>query len=173
MAEDIDAKALLIATRPRAAPDPAEQVHPLEPDASPAALETPHEDRSDRMAPIRRRSLLGRAMRAAELGNLVRAAMLRRRAAQGAGKGTGERLHSATREDLTRLAERLAQALELSDAERELWSRALAPLLEPATSSDWTPEARFLYDLQKVCIDSERGIYALDVWRRERSLGQK
>src|SRR5262249_56888088 len=37
----------------------------------------------------------------------------------------------------------------------------------------WTAEARMLYDLQKVCVDHERGIYSLDVVGWATSLGKQ
>ena len=43
--------------------------------------------------------------------------------------------------------------------------RALVP---SAMRGIWTPEARLLYDLQKVCVDHERGVFKLDLpgWLR-------
>ncbi len=51
--------------------------------------------------------------------------------------------------------------------------RSLVSLIENAVRGVWTPEARLLYDLQKVCVDHERGIYTLDVWGWASSLGRK
>jgi hypothetical protein len=65
--------------------------------------------------------------------------------------------------DLERLVTRLQAALELHDREVEEWRAALPSLLGPATRGVWPPSARLLYDLQKVCIDYERDLYALDV----------
>ena len=47
----------------------------------------------------------------------------------------------------------------------------LLALLSPQAASRgfWTTEARLLYDLQKVCVDHERGVYTFDVWRYVRS----
>jgi hypothetical protein len=49
----------------------------------------------------------------------------------------------------------------------------LNSLLELSAGGVWTPEARVLYDLQKVCVDHERGVYTLDVFGWMFSLGRK
>src|SRR5206468_41920 len=47
------------------------------------------------------------------------------------------------------------------------------PLLAGAASGFWTLEARLLYDLQKVCVDRERGVFALDVVGWAVTLGRR
>ncbi len=77
------------------------------------------------------------------------------------------------RRELARLACRLQAALKFTANEAEEWNRSLASLIENTVRSVWTPEARLLYDLQKVCVDHERGIYTLDVVGWAMSLGRK
>jgi hypothetical protein len=91
-------------------------------------------------------------------GNTVRASILRTRAAEGANLTL-----AGARAEFARLAERLERALELTASEAEDWRRALLPLLARSARGLWSQEARFLYDLQKVCVDSERGIFAVDL----------
>ncbi len=77
---------------------------------------------------------------------------------------------SEARADMDRMAVRLQAALGFDEEEREDWARLLALLTAPAARGFWTAEARLLYDLQKVCVDHERGIYTFDLPRLD-SLG--
>src|SRR5205085_2740660 len=70
--------------------------------------------------------------------------------------------------DLVCLVLRLQKALDaaevpglLGDAEK--WHKALRALLPPSSLGIWPAEARLLYDLQKICVDHERPIYAPDL----------
>ena len=67
------------------------------------------------------------------------------------------------------MAVRLQAALGFDEEEREDWARLLALLTAPAARGFWTAELRLLYDLQKVCVDHERGIYTFDLPRWIRS----
>lgn len=103
-----------------------------------------------------------RARRAAAVGNGVKAAILQTRAAQLA---TGEQRRELTRgadHELRRVVLRLQPVLQFSESDVDLWCRALQPLLGPAAAGFWTLEARLLYDLQKVCVEHERGVFKLD-----------
>src|SRR5262249_4123659 len=68
---------------------------------------------------------------------------------------------------------RLQQALRLTDDEAAAWARALPALLPPAAHGFWPGEARLLYDLQKICLDQERGVYTIDPVEWIRSLGHR
>ena len=46
------------------------------------------------------------------------------------------------------------------------------PLMQWLEDKIWPAEARLLYDLQKVCVDDERGVFALDLGKWLRSLGR-
>jgi len=109
--------------------------------------------------------LMERADRARTRGNDVRSAMYRWRAALTIGPKLARTARDAARADLDHLAKRLTEALELPETEQAVWSSLLHELLSGAASGVWTAEARLLYDLQKVCIDHERGVYALDTVR--------
>ena len=125
--------------------------------------------RSDRTA----QALLARADRARRLGNLVRAAIARTRAARYASPEIAHKAREDARTELGRLARRLQAALKFTGHEAEEWSRSLISLIDNTVRGIWTPEARILYDLQKVCVDHERGIYTLDVFGWIKSLGRK
>ena len=109
--------------------------------------------------------LLDKAAKVAAHGNYVRAAILRIAAAERGTPESSRAARSEARADMERLADRLQAALRFDEEEREDWSRALAVLTSQAARGFWTAEARLLYDLQKVCVDSERGIYTFDVYR--------
>jgi hypothetical protein len=98
--------------------------------------------------------------------NTVRAAILRTRAARVAPASLAETTHARAEEDLQRLTRRLQAALELSDSEAAEWLKDLPALLDKADQGTWPVEAAMLYDLQKVGVDHERDIFALDlvVW---------
>ena len=90
---------------------------------------------------------------AAARGNDVRAARILCRASD----------RPAAQAAIRRLCERLQKALQFPAAETAQWRASLETLLEPAAGSLWPVEARLLYDLQRVCVDQEKEIYALDL----------
>lgn len=177
--QDVDGPALLAATRLSSAPMPdwqadvprSERFHFVEPTSEALSVprRLPARKRSDRTA----QTLLGRADAARRRGNLVRAAILRTKAARYASPELAHEARDDARRELARLARRLQAALKFTANEQEEWSRSLTSLIENTVRGMWTPEARLLYDLQKVCIDHERGIYTLDVPRWLFSLGRK
>ena len=74
--------------------------------------------------------------------------------------------------ELERLARRLQQPLALSEEETAEWVAALVPLLQHADRGFRSAESRILYDLQKVCIERERGVFKVDLGSWLRSLGR-
>jgi hypothetical protein len=119
---------------------------------------------------FRGRDLGGRAARAAAVGNGVKAAILLTRAAGAAAEEEHQAPPVAALRELRGVVRRLQPVLQLSDADAEQWIAALEPLLVPAASDMWTVEGRLLYDLQKVCVEQERGIFRYDLfgWLRQR-----
>jgi hypothetical protein len=96
-------------------------------------------------------------------GNLVRAAILRLRA--------GDTL--AAEQTIARLVGHLLKALHRVEDDPATWQRCLTALLRPASTGMWPVEGRLLYDLQKICLDHERDIYAVDVVEFLESWGQR
>jgi hypothetical protein len=143
-AEDVDAEALFRATRLPGAAEPGEETETHAPTSQLALLPS-----GDAPAP----ALDARAAEAEAKGNLVRAAILRGRAGQA----------DAAQRLLARLVERLQAALHFSSGDAEAWQRGLTALLGPASRGTWPVAARLLYDLQKICVDHERAIFAVDV----------
>lgn len=167
---DLDAADLFARSRVPGAPDPTAPV-PHAPaltsqgTASPPAAGTPSEARC--------RRLLARADRAAAVGNAVRAVILRTRAAAVAPPRLTGPAGAGARTELDRLARRLRDALGPGPGSAAQWRQALAPLRECAARGIWPVEARLLYDLQRVCVDHEREVQAVDLAGRLFSLGRR
>ncbi len=169
-AEDVDAGALLAATRPPGAAGPGPSPSDEDDDPEPAQ-EPEHEHEAH--SGSRHRRLLRRADRAAGRGNLVRAASLRAHAARLAGSSLAGQARSSARKALEQLAVRLKAALGLDEADLREWRKALVAPLERSSRGFWTAEARMLYDLQKACVDHERPFFAVDVVAWATSLGRR
>ncbi len=163
LAADLDAAALLSATRLPGAPLPEPPTEEMEDEVAEEeeedALDVLPAKSSERLY----RRLNRRADRAAALGNAVRAAILRTRAARHVRPSLAARAQTAARVDLNRLTDRLQTALGFGDRDRRRWSRVLTALLSRSVVGFWTRESRTLYDLQKVCVDFERDVYKLDL----------
>jgi hypothetical protein len=164
---EVDAEAVFAATRLPGAPHPdalPPRVTQAD-DLQAMASETPISDFAAPVGDKVQSRLLAKAELADTRGNNVRAAILRVQA--GGGTLAGARV------ELSRLSQRLQSALELSDADAERWRLAMLPLLPRSSRGSWSQEARFLYDLQKVCIDGERGIFTIDPVEWALSLGRR
>jgi hypothetical protein len=166
LSEDVDAETLYQATRPQGAPDPTDPFQmqqweegPDEPDA----VEPPSEPPSEGRSPWLYRLLLGLANRAERSGNLVRSAIYLARAARRAPEAWSGRSRAMLRGVVQRLVDRLLAALELRGESSLVWREPLLRLVEQAAAGVWTAEARLLYVLQKVCLDSEREISTVDL----------
>ena len=170
LAKDLDADSLLASTRPAGAADLPKTAEIVEEeiDADELAEEQPPLSPA---APEQYRRLMRQADGAAQRGNLVRAAVLRVRAA--ATPAYAAPVWSAARADLNRLARRFQRALGLKPEDAQALHRALPALLEPASRGIWAVEARFLYDLQKVCVDHEQPVFKVDLIDWLLSLGRR
>lgn len=169
--ELIDGSTLFAVTRPAGAADPV---------TSSVDDDTPPSDADERLpppcglpSPAKCQKLLAAAEKAGQRGNVARSALLRMKAADLA---PPELLDTARREalkDIERLVARLQAALELHDREADEWAASLPAVLGPASRGIWPHAARLLYDLQKVCVDHERDLYAIDMVEWFNSLGRK
>jgi hypothetical protein len=169
LAQDVDAAALFETTRPDGAPSPTAPA-PKPPPKAPGPPPSPADHPA---GPGTRRWLTRQAGRVEARGNVVRAALWRLRAAASTQGSKAGILRAEARQDVEMLAMRLQQALGLSDEQTAEWLDAITSLLEPAASGYWPVEARLLYDLQKVCIDYERPLYAADLVEWAASWGKK
>jgi hypothetical protein len=165
LVDEIDDEVLLRVTRPQGAGDAAEA--PLVAEADETAHEHAraalHDLPRGRVARDARRAprLLARAQGAQDVGNTVRAAILRARVFRAAPHDKAP--HAAATRDLDTLVDRLRQALHLGDDEVHAWRAALEGVLARAAGGWWNREGRLLYDLQKVCVEHEREIYSVGV----------
>lgn len=168
LAEDLDAELLYAATRLPGACEPAWST-----DAP--ALPVPPEDEqgyAPLLVPLAGEPVAARvqrqverlcrkAERASALGNQVRAVILYMRAARCGARM--ERPFQEARAELRKLSVRLQAALDSEPAQAHAWYEALLPLLPRVSQWFWSRESRLLYDLQKVCLNHERGIYRVDL----------
>lgn len=144
--QDLDAEALWQRTRLKMAPEPGVK--------SDNNLYEEHEYYW---------KLLRGAEKAAAVGNEVKAAIARTRAARVAPAELSPGTRAAAEACLQRLTLRLKTPLELTEIQGEELLQELKKLLDKADQGHRPVEADFLYDLQKICIDHEKEIYALDV----------
>jgi hypothetical protein len=158
LGQDVDAEALFQQTRLSNAPDPAVRR---------GADSRPDESQEFYW------KLVHASERAAKTGNLVRAAILRMRAARVAPGSLSFGTRAEAIQYLHRLAGRLQNALQLSDADVAEWMKDLPALLDKADQGAYPVEAALLFDLQKICLDFERDIYALDLVEWALSAGRK
>ncbi len=170
--DELDPHPLLEATRPPelAGEDPATaprrttETAPMR-EALVAARQTP--------SPGKYRRWMRAADQARAKGNQARAALDRQRAVLVAPPDVAEEAFAARRAEVALFAQRLQQALELPDEEMQRWQDALLDLLTGAVEGFWNANLRLLYDLQKVCVDHEREIYRVDLWKWLLSRGQR
>ena len=118
-------------------------------------------------------TLCEKASQSTKRGNVVRAALLLKKALDIAPPEDVERIQREANVALDQLAYRLHAALQLHDKETEEWRALLPALLEPASKGVWSISARLLYDLQKVCVDHERDIFELDLGESLRTFGRR
>jgi hypothetical protein len=156
LARDVDARALFEQTRLGGAVGPAPRRDDSNDEPSEACVQ-----------------LVREAKRASRAGNNVRAAILRARAARIAPAALTIKLHQEADADLDQLTDRLHDALKLTEAERAEWRKDLPALLDKTGDSQWSVEARFLYDLQNACVDHEREVYSLDLVEWAMSAGKR
>jgi hypothetical protein len=159
---EFDAAHWFAATRLPGSPEPHEQTIDdeetlTERQADPQA--TNPRQQSDRLFA----RLMKLADRAQGRGNDVGSAVMRWWAALRIGPKLAKSAREEAKNDIRRLSFRIGRALGSDDAERTDWSHLLIELLPPATRGLWTYERRFLYDLQKACVDHEQGVFELDL----------
>jgi hypothetical protein len=173
LGEDIDAPTLFARTRLPGALNPS-QVNDLgviqasrdsEVSENPPPLGPPSEEAC--------RAFLETAERVGDLGNAVRSAILRQRASLVSPPEVQGQIREKAAMELERLIDRLRAPLDLTPGEVEEWRRGLLPLLTLSAQGLWPVEARLLYDLQKICLEHERGIYAVDLVEWGLSLGKR
>jgi len=156
LARDVDAQALFQRTRLPGAGDPISYTHNRSGEA--------HEFYW---------KLVADSDHALQSGNVVRAAIQRRKAARVAPAALGFDTRNEALELLYGLLSRLEKALELTGLEVEEWRKDIPTLLDKADQGSRAPEAALLHDLQRACLDHEREIYSVDLIEWIRSIGKR
>jgi hypothetical protein len=146
LARDVDADLLFTKTRLPGAPDPV------------ILTDTSSDESQDYYW-----RLIRTAERAGREGDTVRAAIIRAKAARVAPVALMQHTRAQARTDLECLTRHMQDALQFSNEEAEQWLHVLPSLLDKADQGRWPVEAKLLYDLQKVCLEHERKLYALDL----------
>lgn len=155
----LDSRRLFTESRLEGAPDP-DSVHAAERQATVPLPPAPRFVSADRK--IAR--LAATAALAEKKGNDVRAAISLRQIG---------RLPDAE-EVLRSLSGRLTRAIDLPETTAIEWWQALRPLLDHASLHGfWDVGERLLYELQKVCLDVERKVYAVDLIEWAITLGEQ
>jgi hypothetical protein len=157
LAEDVDGDELFRRTRLQGACDPDQDATPEKPETR---EEVTDQDEPERAPPG---WLRWRADVASRRGNQVRAAVLRQRAIPLSPPSQAGALRAAARAEIEKLVSRLQRALQFRRGAEADWSRCLLAVLPAASRGLWNREGRLLYDLQKVCVDCERDIFAVDL----------
>ncbi len=156
LALDVDADALFTRTRLAGAPNPV------------VRTDTSSDESHDYYW-----KLLRHAERSNHEGDMVRAAIVRTKAARVAPVALTRHTRAQALEDLEVLTRHLQEALKLPAEEAQEWLQVLPALLDKADQGNWPVEAKLLYDLQKVCTEHQRKLYALDVVEWALSAGRR
>jgi hypothetical protein len=189
IAQDVDAVALLDATRLPGTPEPDElreaaRLAAEAFDADPLAEvfeypDEPGEKHAPHRIPVGQRSMAKYqnwsqgAVRHTARGNLAGAVARRARAEAWVPREKAAMAATALREEVNHFVERLQAALEIEDDDPRPWRESLLALAHQVPRGLWTVEARLLYDLQKACIDQERATSTVDVMHWVLSFGRR
>lgn len=149
---DFDLDKLIASCRPANAP-PMEEISARLKKA-PEAVTAPKPRKPPTLDPT---SVEKAATKARAQGNAVRSILLLARAHSN---------EKAVFAEMCAWMKRVADALSWASGPTEEWATTLLPIttLAPATHQlPWNRAARLLYDIQKVCVDSERELYTLSV----------
>jgi hypothetical protein len=117
--------------------------------------------------------LLRHADRAGKEGDMVRAAILRTRAARVAPTALTRSTRDSALKDLENLTLQLQDAIKFGPEEAQEWLQVLPALLDRADQGNWPVEAKLLYDLQTACLQNQRKLFALDVIEWALSAGKR
>ena len=170
---DLDVPKLFEDSRPPGASDP---VTPTETEDLEILQEIQPEAPRFRLRPNEKRYLRTLAWGDTALArkNPVVAAILYRRAGRSA---TSPELQGEAKQKahqvIGTLVSRLQGALDFDTSQAGEWQQSLLDLFEQSYRGFWNTNKRLLYDLQKVCVDYEREISTVDIWKWVRTLGKR
>lgn len=153
---DVDLRAVLLAAKPSGADAPRHK---------------PPEEKSHR--PELAARYAEAAKQAAAVNNHARAAVLRQKAARTSTGGSASHYRDEARASLALLVPRLARVMDWNPTTQRAWEAALEPVTAAAAAGFWPAGAKALYDLQRVAVDLEQGLYAVDPPSWFRTLGRR
>jgi hypothetical protein len=156
LASDLDAEAIFSQTRLPGAPNPV------------VRTDTSSDESHDYYW-----KLLRLANRAGQEGDAVRAAILRTKAVRVAPAALSQQTRAEALKDLERLTMQLQEALKFPVEQIPEWLQVLSELLDKADQGSWPVEAKLLHDLQNVCVEHQRKLYALDLIEWALSAGKR
>lgn len=107
--------------------------------------------------------LMRLAEHARQANEVVRAAILHKRALRVAPTAAVGSTNARAMEDLGRLTHRFILALRLENQDEQEWLDVLQALLEKADQGQWPVEAQLLHELEKVCAANEQKLFRLDL----------
>ncbi len=154
-AELVDAPSILARTRPEGASSSSGR-----PEGVPRVAH--HPARFDTFRPpskVGLSSLRLRASLAARRGNDVRTALLQWRLCRGDQGPKRERASRLLARTVLRISERVATTVGIESEKIGEVAELVTVVLDRASGSAWSQAGRFLFDLQKACVDSERASY--------------
>ncbi len=173
LTDDFDHEALCKATRPEGVPDAADaSLDDLTAQPEGLLSATSVAGSSETSNPNSYRRCVARSIRLDAVGNYAKAAVLRQRAVRIASVAELSEAEKSARESIVRFAERLVKVLELPNEQVSELADALQPLVAHADRGFRSIESRLLYDLQKVCAEQDRGVYAVDLLRWVATIGK-
>lgn len=174
LAQDVEARELLLRSRPAGSADlppdlPPDAVWADTGTAESLALGSPSGPQTGAAG-----DLLRRADAEESRGNFVRAGILRMQAAASLPLGADrDQAVLAARAAIGKLVAGLAKVLDWDEPTQQEWWQALIPLLGPAAEGIWPRAARCLYELQKIPGELAREVYAVDLVEVIRTLGHR
>jgi len=170
---DINSREIFEDCRVVDALDPATEQARIEPQTM---VDEPHGTAIRPVRTLRTRRFLRLSARAERMrlkGNSVGAALLFARCARQSGEQDRSQAEHGVATAIDHLVERLQQALDFDDEAAVGWRDCIQAMLAYASRGFWNSDRKLLYDLQKVCVDHERGLYRVDLLEWVRTFGKR
>ena len=132
-------------------------------------------DELDTLTPQKRerryQKFMNKARRTQARGNSVGAAIACRRALEVMPDESSAK--GGVQDAIDDLVARLQAALEFNENDARDWRAAVAGLVENSIRGFWNSDRKLLFDLQKVCVDHEKGVYTVDLVEFIRTFGKR
>ena len=170
---DINTLQIFESCRVPGAPEPGEPLDDAEPGQAAAQPDGSLERPVSTMQPRRFLRLVARAERMRVRGNSVGAALLFARCAEQGATEDRDQAEQGVATAIDHLVDRLQHALDFDEDAAVSWRTCIEAMLAFASRGFWNSDRKLLYDLQKVCVDHERGLYRVDLIEWVRTFGKR